>query len=94
MICAARPVYDRRDSTKSEGRLRSAYLESLKLAEKHGCESIVFPLLFSGIYGCSKEEVLRVATEAIGDFLTDQDMENYLTGFDSDSFDVSEKLLG
>lgn len=94
VIHAAGPVYDRHDPAKSEAKLRSAYLESLKLAEKHGCESIAFPLISSGIYGYPKEGALRVATEAIRDFLSDHDMEVYLTVFDKDSFVVSEKLMG
>ncbi len=94
VIHAAGPVYDRHDPAKCEAQLHSAYLESLHLAEKHGCESIAFPLISSGIYGYPKEEALRVATETIGEYLADHDMEVYLAVFDRDSFVVSKKLLG
>lgn len=94
VIHAAGPVYSLFHKKRCEAQLHSAYLESLYLAEKHGCESIAFPLISSGIYGYPKEEALRVATGAIEDFLADHDMEVYLAVFDKDSFAVSEKLLG
>ena len=69
VIHAAGPVYDRHDLAKSEAQFRSAYLESLHLAEKNGCESIAFPLISSGIYGYPKAEALEVAKQAIEEFL-------------------------
>ncbi len=94
VIHAAGPVYDPRHLEQSEKLLRSAYWESLKLAVKHGCESVAFPLISSGIYGYPKEGALRTATGAIRDFLIDYDLQVYLAVFDRASFTVSEKLLG
>lgn len=94
VIHTAGPVYDPRHVEQSGKLLRSAYLESLNLAVKHGCKSIAFPLISSGIYGYPKEEALRVATGAIRDFLAGHDLEVYLAVFDRDSFAVSGKLLG
>lgn len=87
------PVY-RDGRSGEEALLRSAYLNSLKLAAEKGCESIAFPLISSGIYGYPKEEALRVATEAIRTFLEGQDMDVFLAVFDRAAFAVSEKLLG
>ncbi len=94
VIHAAGPAYSVFHKKRCEAQLRSAYLESLRLAEKHGCESIAFPLISSGIYGYPKKEALRVAIKAIGEYLADHDMEVYLAVFDRASFVVSETLLG
>ena len=88
------PVYRHWNAKQNEQLLRSAYTESLKLANKHKCESIAFPLISSGIYGYPKDEALQVATAAIKDFLADHDMDVYLVIFDRVAFAVSEELLG
>ena len=94
IIHAAGPVYDPKQIWKSEQLLRSAYMESLRMAAAHQCTSIAFPLISSGIYGYPKQEALRIATAAIKDFLSQQDMDIYLAVFDKDSFAVSAELLG
>ncbi len=94
VIHAAGPVYRHWNAEQNEQLLRSAYTESLKLAHKHKCQSIAFPLISSGIYGYPKDEALRVATAAIKDFLDEHDMDVYLAIFDRVAFVVSEELLG
>lgn len=94
VIHAAGPIYRQWNAEENEKLLRSAYMESLKLAAENGCGSIAFPLISSGIYGYPKEEALQVAVAAIKDFLAEHDMDVYLVIFDRASFWVSEKLLG
>ena len=94
IIHAAGPVYRSWDAAQSERLLRSAYLESLRLALRHRCVSIAFPLISSGIYGYPKEDALRVATAAIRDFLMEHEMDVYLAIFDKSSFAISRKLAG
>lgn len=94
VIHAAGPVYSFLRKRQCRELLRSAYIESLKLAEQNGCESIAFPLISSGIYGYPKDEALEVARSAIEDFLRDHDMEVYLAVFDKSSFQISKALLG
>lgn len=94
VIHAAGPVYSPRTAERNEQQLRSAYMESLKLARAYQCESIAFPLISSGIYGYPKEEALKAAVTAIRDYLVDHDMDVYLAIFDKASFAVSEGLLG
>ena len=74
--------------------LRSCYLNSLQLAQDYHCESIAFPLISSGIYGYPKAEALKIATTAIGDFLSRSDMDVYLVVFDKTTFALSEGLIG
>lgn len=94
IIHAAGPVYRSWDAAQSERLLRSAYLESLRLARRHRCVSIAFPLISSGIYGYPKEDALRVATAAIREFLMEHEMDVYLAIFDKASFAISRKLAG
>ena len=71
--------------------LRSCYLSSLQLAKKHKCKSIAFPLISSGIYGYPKAEALRIAVQAIRDFLAQNDMQVFLAVFDRNAVLLSEK---
>ena len=72
--------------------LRNCYINSLHLAEQHGCESIAFPLISSGIYGHPKREAMRVAISAIGEFLQEHDMTVYLVVFDAEAVRLGEEL--
>jgi O-acetyl-ADP-ribose deacetylase (regulator of RNase III)/transcriptional regulator with XRE-family HTH domain len=94
VIHAAGPVYRYQNAEQSEKLLRSAYMESLRLAIENKCESIAFPLISSGIYGYPKDEALQVATAAIQDFLINNDIDITLVVFDKSAFTVSRELLG
>ena len=74
---------------QEEAKLKSAYESALKLAESHHLESVAFPLISSGIYGYPKEEALRVAREAITDFLEYSDLLVYLVIYDQRSLKIS-----
>ena len=72
--------------------LRSCYDHSLKLALKHRCSSVAFPLLSAGNHGFPKDLALQIATDAIGAFLRKHDMQVYLVVFSRDAFQLSRKL--
>jgi Predicted phosphatase homologous to the C-terminal domain of histone macroH2A1 len=94
VIHAAGPIYDRQQAAECERLLRSAYLQSLRLAALHKCAGIAFPLISSGIYGYPKAEALQVAVSAIRDFLADHDLDVYLVVFDEEAIRISEERFG
>lgn len=73
--------------------LTSCYTSSLSLAEKHGCSSIAFPLISSGVYGYPKANALRIAVDTIQSFLKEHDMVVYLVLFDGEIRTLSETLF-
>ena len=73
--------------------LKSCYLESLKLAVEHGCTSLAFPLISSGVYGYPKDQVLKFAIQVITEFLFDHELTVYLCVFDRTSYEFSQKLF-
>ncbi len=83
-----------RGGTRQEPELlRSCYLESLRLAAENGCASVAFPLISAGVYRFPKEQALKIAADAIRDFLQDHEMTVYLVLFDAEAFALSQKLF-
>lgn len=74
-------------------KLVSCYRTSLVLAKEHGCETVAFPLISSGIYQYPKAEALKVAIDTISDFLLENDMTVYLVIFDRKAYQIGEKLF-
>ena len=92
VIHTAGPVW-RGGSYGEETLLRACYREALTLAAGRGLESIAFPLISTGKYAYPKAEAMRVATEAIREFLEEQDMEVYLVVYDRETFRISSELF-
>jgi len=93
IIHTAGPVY-KDGKHNEESLLRACYKNSLDLALKHKCGSVAFPLISSGIFGYPKEEALKTATSAVGEWLTANDMDVTLVVFDKTAFLISRDLLG
>ena len=74
-------------------KLVSCYRTSLALAKEHGCETVAFPLISSGIHGYPKDQALKVAIDTISDFLLENDMTVYIVIFDRKAYQISEKLF-
>ena len=71
--------------------LRSCYLHSMKLAIDRELESIAFPLISSGAYGCPKETAMSIAVETIGAFVRQYDLMVYLVIFDKEALRIGSK---
>lgn len=73
--------------------LVSCYRTSLALAKEHGCETVAFLLISSGIFGYPKDQALRVAVDTIGEFLLHNDMTVYIVIFSRTAYQISSKLF-
>ena len=72
VIHAVGPIW--RGGTNNEHKLlKSAYLNSLKLALAKGLKTIAFPNISTGVYGFPKEEAAKVVKDAIEEFLDNND---------------------
>lgn len=80
IIHAVGPVWKGGEKGEAE-HLKSAYLNSLKLAEENGCKSVSFPLISTGIYGYPKDEAMAIAEGTIKDYLKNSQMEVKLVIF-------------
>ena len=76
-----------------ENDLRSCYSECLKLALKNKCKSVAIPLIASGTFGFPKDRVLRIAMDAIGEFLLDYEMRVYIVVYDKEATAISLQLF-
>ena len=91
MIHTVGPVWH--DGTQGEKeKLYTCYQNALAAAAQHRCKTAAFPLIASGTFGYPKDQVLRIALEAIGDFLMTHDMTVYIVVYDKESYAVSKKL--
>ena len=72
--------------------LAACYRNSLALAAEHGCQSVAFPLISSGIFGYPRDEALRVAADTISTFLAEHDMAVYLTVYGKNTYLISRAL--
>ncbi len=57
------PVFSR--SNDRSALLRSAYTESLAVADQLGALTIAFPLISAGVYGWPKDDAIRQAVQAL-----------------------------
>ncbi|MGB0085410.1 MAG: macro domain-containing protein [Rhodomicrobiaceae bacterium] len=82
IIHAVGPVYARYAPDEARERLRSAYRSAIQLAEEHGCHSIAFPAISTGIYGYPLDEACREAVDVCREEAAARGIQVKLVGFD------------
>ena len=73
--------------------LESCYLNCLNLAIDFDMESIAFPLISAGSFGCPIDKAIQIAINTINSFLIDYDLDVYLVVYNSEAFGISKKLV-
>jgi O-acetyl-ADP-ribose deacetylase (regulator of RNase III) len=73
------PVYGQHDQIEARLLLASCYLESLRLADEAGLESIAFPGISTGVYGYPKDEACDVAVGAVTGWLFEHKLPRLIT---------------
>jgi O-acetyl-ADP-ribose deacetylase (regulator of RNase III) len=67
--------------------LASCYRRSLELARDHGCKSVAFPAISTGVYGYPKDQAARIAVQTVAEFLEGNEMPERVVfvGFDEET---------
>ncbi len=76
-------------------KLASCYFNSLSVAVEHGCKSIAFPNISTGIYGFPKEKAAVIALETIITFLNSNSFirKVLLICFDEENYSLAKREL-
>ena len=86
------PVWIDGEQGESES-LAACYNAVLTKAATLGMQSISIPLISSGTYRFPKDQVLRIALDAVSRFLLDHEMMIYIVVYDKSAYSVSKKLM-
>ena len=74
--------------------LKSAYLNSLKLAEDYKLKSIVFPNISTGIYGFPKQKAAEIAIKTVKEFIEKTSIEKVIfVCFDYENYNIYNEIL-
>lgn len=80
---------------QEEEKLRSCYENSLLLAVEHGCRSVAFPGISTGIYHFPKQRAAEIAVETVRAFLAQHQLPGQVifVSFDDENYSIYEALL-
>lgn len=76
-----------------ENNLMQCYSQCLSAAVSYECDSIVFPLMGEGRSGLSKEKEVKIACQVFQEFISNNEIDIYLSVPDRGLKVLSEKLL-
>ena len=75
-----------------EALLRSCYIESVRLAVEHQCQTVAFPLISGGVYGYPKDQALRIAVETLYELSNTYGIDVALVLFDRDVMMLAQTM--
>lgn len=95
VIHAVGPVW-RGGQNNEDQLLASAYLNSLKIAEKHNVKTIAFPNISTGVYRFPKERAAKIALETVINFLKNSRVvkEVIFVCYDDENYEIYKKMTG
>ncbi len=76
-----------------DSKLRSCYLNSLRLAEEHGLQTIAFPNISTGVYRFPKRRAAAIAIDTVQSWNTDKIREVIFVCFDIENFAIYQEKL-
>ncbi len=71
MIHTVGPVWNN-GTYHEEEKLAQCYARSLELASAHGCRTVAFPAISTGVYGFPKDKAAEIAVQTVARFLEGQ----------------------
>jgi O-acetyl-ADP-ribose deacetylase (regulator of RNase III) len=88
------PVWKGGTSREAE-LLRKCYMSSLTLAQKHGCRSVAFPCISTGVYGYPPKKAAPIAVQSCCKYLRNNNYTCEITFccFSKEDFEIYQKVL-
>ncbi|MFN4245801.1 MAG: O-acetyl-ADP-ribose deacetylase [Brevinematia bacterium] len=81
-------------NNSEEKLLQDAYVNSIKLAEELGCQTIAFPSISTGAYGYPKEEAAKVVYRVLKDYSKKSKLKQIrLVFFSQSDFDTFMRIV-
>ncbi len=93
VIHAVGPVW-RGGQNNEDQLLASAYLNSLKIAEKYNLKTIAFPNISTGVYRFPKERAAKIALQTVINFLKNSRVvkEVIFVCYDDENYEIYKKM--
>jgi len=86
------PVWNDGKSDEA-GKLKSCYLNSLKLAEENDLVSIAFPNISTGVYRFPKRLASEIAVEAVNSYSSEVVQKVIFVCFDDENYQLYSRLI-
>ena len=86
------PIVDGRLNKRHREQLASCYISCMRTAREHGCGSIAFCCISTGVFGFPQEEAARIAVQTVRG--NREDLEVIFNVFKDGDLEIYGRLLG